>query len=60
MNILILGDVFGPPGMKIVTEKLPELIKNKKIDFVIINAENSGDRGVGITKKNAEYSTSFM
>ena len=54
MNILILGDVFGPPGMKIVTEKLPELIKNKKIDFVIINAENSGDRGVGITKKNAE------
>ena len=27
MNILILGDVFGPPGMKAVTEKLPSLIK---------------------------------
>ena len=54
MNILILGDVFGPPGMKVVTEKLPDIINNKKIDFVIINAENSGDRGVGITKKNAE------
>ena len=54
MKILILGDVFGPPGMKVVTEKLPGIINNKKIDFVIINAENSGDRGVGITKKNAE------
>ena len=32
MNILILGDVFGPPGMKAVTEKLPSLIKKKKID----------------------------
>ena len=51
MNILILGDVFGPPGMKAITEKLPGLIKKKKIDFVIINGENSGDAGVGITKK---------
>ena len=54
MNILILGDVFGPPGMKAVTEKLPSLIKKKKIDFVIINGENAGDGGVGITKKNTE------
>ncbi len=54
MNILILGDVFGPPGMKAVTEKLPGLIKKKKIDFVIINGENAGDEGVGITKKNIE------
>ena len=51
MNILILGDVFGPPGMKAVKEKLPGLIKKKKIDFVIINGENAGDGGVGITKK---------
>ena len=54
MNILILGDVFGPPGMKAVTEKLPSLIKKKKIDFVIINGENAADPGVGITKKNTE------
>ena len=54
MNILILGDVFGPPGMKAITEKLPGLIKKKKIDFVIINGENSGDAGVGITKKITE------
>jgi len=54
MNILILGDVFGPPGAKAITEKLPSLIKNKKIDFVIINGENADDTGVGITKKNTE------
>ena len=54
MNILILGDVFGPPGMKAITQKLPSLIKKKEVDFVIINGENSGDSGVGITKKNTE------
>ena len=54
MNILILGDVFGPPGMKVVTEKLPSLIKKKKVDFVIINGENAADPGAGITKKNTE------
>ena len=54
MNILILGDVFGPPGRKAISEKLPDLIKKKKADFVIINGENSGDAGVGITKAIAE------
>ena len=51
MNILLLGDVMGPSGRKAVSEKLPNLIKKKKIDFVILNGENAGDNGVGITKK---------
>ena len=51
MNILILGDVCGPAGRKIIKEKLPKLIKKKKIDFVILNGENADDSGVGITKK---------
>jgi len=51
MNILLLGDIMGPSGRKAVIEKLPEIIKKKKIDFVILNGENSGDQGVGITKK---------
>ena len=50
MNILILGDVCGPAGRKIIKEKLPKLIKKKKIDFVILNGENADDSGVGITK----------
>ena len=51
MRILFLGDVVGKSGCLAVTEKLPVLIKNKKIDFVIINGENAADQGVGITEK---------
>ena len=41
MNILILGDIMGPSGRKAIIEKLPVLIKKKKIDFVIVNGENA-------------------
>ena len=51
MNILILGDVAGPAGVKAVKERLPEIIKEKKIDFAIVNGENAADSGRGITKK---------
>jgi len=51
MNILLLGDVMGPSGRKAVVKELPKIIKKKKIDFTIVNGENSGDLGVGITKK---------
>ena len=51
MNILLLGDIMGPSGRKAIIEKLPGLIRKKKIDFVILNGENAGDGGVGITKK---------
>ena len=52
MNILLLGDIVGPSGRKAIIEKLPEIIKKKEIDFAIVNGENAGDMGVGITKKN--------
>ncbi len=51
MRILFLGDVVGKSGCLAVNENLPVLIKNKKIDFVIINGENAADQGVGITEK---------
>ena len=54
MNILILGDIVGPSGREAVIKKLPDLIKKKKLDFVIVNGENAADSGVGITKKNTE------
>ncbi len=52
MRILILGDICGPAGMKIVQLKLNELIKEKKIDFTIANGENAAENGKGITKNN--------
>jgi len=51
MNILLLGDIMGPSGRKAIIEKLPKIIKKKKIDFTIVNGENAGDLGVGITEK---------
>jgi 2',3'-cyclic-nucleotide 2'-phosphodiesterase len=54
MNILLLGDIMGPSGRKAIVQKLPNLIKDKKIDFVILNGENAADPGVGITKKIVE------
>ena len=54
MKILVLGDIMGPSGMKAIKERLPELIKDKEVDFVIVNGENAADDGVGITKKNLD------
>lgn len=54
MNILILGDIMGPSGREAIIKKLPNLIKKKNLDFVIVNGENAADSGVGITKKNTE------
>ena len=51
MRILLLGDICGPAGMKIIKSKLREIIKEKKIDFTIVNGENAADNGKGITKK---------
>ncbi len=52
MRILLLGDVCGPTGMKIVKQKLKNVIKEKKIDFTIVNGENSAENGKGITKND--------
>jgi len=54
MNILILGDIVGSSGREALIKNLPNLIKKKKLDFVVVNGENAADPGVGITKKNTE------
>jgi 2',3'-cyclic-nucleotide 2'-phosphodiesterase len=54
MKILILGDVMGVSGRNVLNKKLPELIKNKDINFVIANGENAADDGRGITRDIAE------
>ena len=54
MNLLILGDIMGASGRKALFKRLPDLIKNNKIDFVIVNGENASDDGRGITKEIAE------
>ncbi len=51
MRILFLGDIVGPSGCEAVRKNLQEQIKINKINFVIVNGENSADQGVGITEK---------
>ena len=51
MKILFLGDVVGISGRSLILNNLLSEIKNKKIDFVVVNGENAADTGVGITEE---------
>ena len=50
MRILFLGDVVGISGCSKIISSLTSQIKLLKIDFVIVNAENADETGVGLTK----------
>ena len=50
MNILFLGDIVGSSGCNAVKKFLPNIIKSKKINFVVVNGENAAKEGVGITE----------
>ena len=49
MRILFIGDVVGRSGRAIVAELLPGLIRDWKLDLVLINGENAAG-GFGITE----------
>lgn len=49
MRLLFLGDMVGRSGRTAVFEKLPGLIRDLKLDFVIVNGENAAG-GFGITE----------
>ena len=51
MNILMIGDVCGDPGIKAVNTVLST--ERKNFDFVVANCENSHITGAGCTKKSA-------
>ena len=53
MRILFIGDIFGRPGRNIVKDRLPGLVKDRAINLVIANGENSAG-GFGITGALAE------
>jgi metallophosphoesterase (TIGR00282 family) len=43
MRILLIGDIVGKPGERIVTRSLAGLRKRESLDLVIVNAENAAD-----------------
>ena len=54
MRILFLGDVVGISGCSKIMNNLLNQKKKNKIDFVIVNAENAAETGVGLTKEICE------
>ncbi len=51
MNILAIGDLIGTVGINELKKRLPQIRQKEKIDFVIVNGENSAE-GMGITENN--------
>ena len=49
MKVLFLGDVVGISGCSKILNNLLDQIKKNEIDFVIVNAENAAENGVGLT-----------
>ena len=53
MRILLIGDVNGRPGRRMVQTHLPRLIVAHRADLAVANVENAAD-GFGITGELAE------
>ncbi len=53
MRILLVGDVVGRPGRKVLGEHLSSLRQHHCIDLCIANGENAAG-GLGITEKTAD------
>jgi 2',3'-cyclic-nucleotide 2'-phosphodiesterase len=54
LNFLVVGDLFGEPGLKIFEKHVPSLKEKYDINLVIVNGENASDTGVGISCKFAD------
>ncbi|OQA35703.1 MAG: Calcineurin-like phosphoesterase [Acidobacteria bacterium ADurb.Bin340] len=52
MRILMLGDVVGEGGRRLVEAFVPELRREARVDFVVVNGENAA-HGHGITERIA-------
>jgi hypothetical protein len=53
MKILFIGDIVGKPGRRAVSEFVPPLLSERKIDLVIANCENAA-AGFGVTREIVE------
>ncbi|NSW75349.1 MAG: YmdB family metallophosphoesterase, partial [Candidatus Atribacteria bacterium] len=48
MKFLIVGDVVGKPGRKVLHAQLQKVRQNFNVDAVVVNGENAAG-GLGIT-----------
>lgn len=54
MKLLLIGDIFGISGRKMITECLPELRSKYGINFIVANGENIA-HGNGITQNYYKF-----
>jgi 2',3'-cyclic-nucleotide 2'-phosphodiesterase len=60
MNILYIGDVMAEPGLLTLEKVLPGLRRERKIDFVLAQAENASaadGKGIGLAEFNRMRAT---
>jgi metallophosphoesterase (TIGR00282 family) len=48
VRALMIGDVIGDPGIEVLEKQLPEIKKEHRVDFTVVNGENAAD-GFGMT-----------
>ncbi|WP_333684915.1 TIGR00282 family metallophosphoesterase [Pontibaca methylaminivorans] len=53
MRLLFLGDVVGRAGRAAIRDRLPQLRKDWRLDFVVVNGENASG-GMGLTGDHAK------
>ncbi|AXT34632.1 MULTISPECIES: TIGR00282 family metallophosphoesterase [Phaeobacter] len=53
MRLLFLGDVMGRAGRKAISEHLPQMRKDWRLDFVVVNGENASN-GMGLNGDHAK------
>ena len=58
MKFLIIGDVVGRSGLNIIKNNIKHIVDTEKIDYIIINGENSAN-GRGIKEREMKEIFSF-
>jgi len=48
VRAIMIGDVVGEPGLKVLERLLPAIIKENSVDFAVVNGENAAG-GFGLT-----------
>lgn len=55
LRFMFLGDLIGFPGRALIQKWVPQLKEKHNVDGVIVNGENSSNRGKGITPGNVKF-----
>ncbi len=53
MNILLIGDIFGKGGRRLLRHTLPGVVDRERVDLTIANVENAS-RGLGVSREAAQ------